>query len=209
MTDLHKSSSPNCLFIRWLDFIYLSIGKRLLDLLIGAIGVLFLTLVYVPIALAIRLDSRGPIFFVQVRAGIHEQPFRMVKFRTMKWPPVLEINTKPETSQDERLTRVGHLLRRTSLDELPQFLHVLHGEMSFIGPRPELVDRLALYKTAERQRSAVKPGITGWWQVHARPQPMQEYAYLDLYYVDHLSFWLDMQILARTIPTVLSSRGAR
>jgi len=191
------------------DRFYIPIGKRALDILIGGIGVFFLALVYIPITIAILLDSRGPVFFVQTRAGLHERPFRMIKFRTMKWPPIFEINTKPETMQDDRLTRVGRLLRRTSMDELPQFLHVLRGEMSFIGPRPELIERLSLYKESERRRSDVKPGITGWWQVHGRSQPMQEYAHMDLYYVDHLSFRLDMQILFKTIPTVLSSRGAR
>ena len=209
MTESHESALPNSAFFRWVDHLYLPIGKRLLDLLIGGIGVGFLALVYLPIALAIQLDSPGPVFFTQMRAGLHEQPFRMIKFRTMKWPPLLEVNTKPETSQDDRLTRVGRLLRRTSLDELPQFLHVLRGEMSFVGPRPELVERLVLYKEPARQRAQAKPGITGWWQVQGRLQPMQEYAQMDLYYVEHLSFWLDMQILFKTIPSVLSSRGAR
>lgn len=194
---------------RWLNRLYLPIGKRILDLLIGGIGVIFFALVCTPIAIAILLESHGPIFFIQMRAGLHERPFRMIKFRTMKWPPVLEINTKPETMQDNRLTHVGRLLRRTSLDELPQFLHVLRGEMSLIGPRPELMERLELYTASNRQRSNVKPGITGWWQIHGRLQPMQEYAHLDLYYVEHISFGLDMQILFKTIPTVLSSRGAR
>ncbi|MBX3052281.1 MAG: sugar transferase [Caldilineaceae bacterium] len=192
----------------WVDRLYLPAGKRLLDLLIGGVGVIFLGLVFVPVALAILLDSKGPIFFVQERAGLHECPFRMVKFRTMKWPPVLENSSKPAHEDDERLTRVGRLLRRSSLDELPQFWHVLWGEMSFIGPRPELMGRLALYTAPDRQRAAVKPGMSGWWQVHGRPQPMQEHAHLDSYYIQHISFGLDMQILFRTVIAVLRGTGA-
>lgn len=202
-SNLSDLSSPG-----WLDRLYLPAGKRLFDLLIGGVGVIFLGLVFVPIALSILLDSRGPIFFVQMRVGQNERPFRMFKFRTMKWPPTLEINTKPGSQEDVRLTRVGRLLRRTSLDELPQFMHVLAGEMSFIGPRPELMSRLSLYAPEDRQRADVKPGLTGWWQVHGRPQPMQEHAHLDLYYTKHISFGLDMQILFRTVTAVLRGTGA-
>jgi len=191
-----------------LDRLYLPLGKRLLDLLIGGAGVLVLGLVIVPVTLAILFDSRGPVFFVQMRTGLHERPFRMLKFRTMKWPPVLENSTKPSAGGDTRLTRMGRLLRRASLDELPQFLHVLSGEMSFIGPRPELMSRLALYTAPDRERARVKPGMSGWWQVHGRPQPMQEHAHLDLYYIQHISFWLDMQILLRTFMAVLRGTGA-
>lgn len=200
------SSSPNRR--GWIDRFYLPAGKRVCDLFFAVAGLLLLALVLGPVALAIWLDSRGPIFFVQERAGLQERPFRMLKFRTMKWPPVADKSTKPDSSEDERLTRVGRFLRRTSIDELPQFLHVLSGEMSFIGPRPELVSRLSLYAPADRRRAAVKPGMTGWWQIHGRPQPMQEHAALDIYYVDHRSFRLDMQILFRTVLTVLRGTGA-
>lgn len=199
----HESS-----LLKWLDRLYLPFGKRLLDIAIGAVGVFFFALLCGPIALAIRLDSNGPIFFVQMRAGLGEKPFRMIKFRTMKWPPDRAVSAKPETTEDERLTAVGRLLRRTSLDELPQFLHILGGEMSFVGPRPELLSRLALYTPDTRQRARVKPGLTGWWQVHGRPQPMQEHAHLDLYYIEHRSFWLDMQILFRTVLAVSRGTGA-
>jgi len=192
----------------WLNRLYLAFGKRLSDLLVGGAGLILLALLYAPIAAAVRLDSPGPVFFVQERAGLHEKPFRMVKFRTMKWPPDLHTSAKPDSSEDERLTRTGRWLRRTSLDELPQFLHVWRGEMSFIGPRPELMSRLALYTPAQRRRANVKPGLTGWWQIHGRPQPMQDYAALDLYYVENLSFRLDMQILVKTVTAVLRGTGA-
>lgn len=187
---------------------YRTVGKRLIDIAAGGIGSLVFLMCYLPIALAIRLDSPGPVLFTQERAGLHERPFRMYKFRTMFWSIQAHDHNKPQDSSDQRITRTGRWLRRASLDELPQFLHILQGNMSFVGPRPELPERLSLYRPEQRRRSDVKPGLTGWWQVHGRPQPMQDYVDLDLFYVDNLSFLLDMRIIGRTVRAVFSAKGA-
>ena len=131
----------------------------------------------------------------------------MRKFRTMHLDSGRN-GLKPGPD-DERVTRVGAFLRRASLDELPQFLNVLGGEMSLVGPRPEQLPFAPLYQGVERQRFAVKPGLTGWWQVNGRKQPMYEHPQEDLYYVQHRSLRLDLLILWRTAHAVLSGDGAR
>lgn len=181
--------------------------KRALDLLGGSVGLVITAALAVPLAIAIKLDSRGPVLFGQERLGRDERIFRVYKFRTM------HLNAggnglKPENG-DARVTRVGRFLRRTSLDELPQFYNILRGEMSLVGPRPEQLAFAEHYQGEERRRYAVKPGLTGWWQVNGRPQPMYEHASYDLYYVAHQSLWLDLLILARTPLTVLAGTGAQ
>ena len=180
--------------------------KRLMDVVGGLVGLGVTALVYVPIALAIKFNSRGPVLFAQDRVGKDERVFRLYKFRTM------HLNSsghgrKPDLN-DERVTRVGRFLRRTSLDELPQFFNVLRGEMSLVGPRPEQLPLLAHYLVWQRQRFVVKPGLTGWWQVNGRKQPMYEHIDEDIYYVEHRSLWLDLIILWRTCGAVLSGKGA-
>ena len=178
-----------------------------MDVLVGAVGVLCCALVYLPVAVAIRLDSHGPVVFGQERIGKEQQTFQMYKFRTMfatnsgnKYKPV---------DNDERVTRVGRFLRRWSLDELPQFWNVLVGDMSLVGPRPELAFFVKDYQEWQFDRFLVKPGLTGWWQIHGRKQPMHAHIDEDIYYVTHCSFWLDLQILLRTFQAVVRGSGAR
>lgn len=182
------------------------IVKRALDIGGSLVGLLITLLVLIPIAFAIRLDSPGPVFFVSDRAGWKMRLFRVYKFRTMHVTSS-PVGHKP-IENDERVTRVGRFLRRTSLDELPQCYNVLRGEMSLVGPRPEQVAFLDAYQGVLRRRFDVKPGLTGWWQVNGRKQPMYDHADEDVYYVEHQSLSLDLIILVRTIRAVVGGRGA-
>ena len=174
--------------------------KRALDLLGAAAGLVVLGILFLPVAIAIKLDSPGPIFFVQARVGKDERVFPFYKFRTMRiGSPVLG---KLPSDHDARVTAVGRFLRRTGIDEVPQFINVLRGEMSLVGPRPELPDFFPHYAPWQRRRVEVLPGITGWWQVNGRRQPMQENISYDIYYVDHCSLALDLKILLLTIPAL-------
>ncbi len=193
--------------------------KRGFDLVIGS---LLLFLVFPPmiiIAIAIKLDSSGPLIFRQERVGENGRLFGMYKFRTMvagAEEQQAQVNIQTEDDEvlhkrpdDPRVTKVGHFLRRYSLDELPQLMNVLKGEMSLVGPRPEipwLVDR---YEPWQRKRFAVPQGLTGWWQINGRSdKPMHLNPEDDLYYVYNYSLWLDIQILLRTPLAVLQGRGA-
>lgn len=191
--------------------------KRWLDV----VGALLLLVVLSPllavIALAIWIDSGRPIIFRQTRIGQYGRPFVVYKFRTMRpdrrrrqlpyHGP--ERRKRHKTARDPRVTRVGRLLRRTSLDELPQLVNVLRGDMSLVGPRPELPEIVARYAAWQHERHLVRPGLTGWWQVQSRgDQLMHERTDLDVFYVRNQSFWLDLRILIRTIPSLLSRAGA-
>jgi lipopolysaccharide/colanic/teichoic acid biosynthesis glycosyltransferase len=180
--------------------------KRGTDIAGALVGLLLTALVYVPVAIAIKLDSPGPVIFAQLRVGKGEETFRIYKFRTMVIDADL-YGSKP-TVDDERVTTVGRWLRRTSLDELPQFYNVLRGEMSLVGPRPEQLPLLVHYRAEEHLRFTVKPGITGWWQVNGRKQPMYEHLDDDVYYVKHRSLRLDLWIILRTLMAVVSGEGA-
>ena len=194
-------------------------AKRLLDV-VGAGLLLMLALPVLPIvALSIKLTSPGPMIFKQERAGFHGRRFRMYKFRTMVADAedirarVAHLNRMSgpvfKASDDPRLTAVGRLLRKLSLDELPQLVNVLKGEMSLVGPRPLPLYEASLIKGAQRRRLAMRPGITGPWQVAGRNTvDFDEWMRLDLLYVDRWSLALDLRILARTIPVVLSGTGA-
>ncbi len=183
-----------------------SLCKRLLDVIGAAVGLLVTGLLYVPLAIAIKLDSPGPVLFAQDRAGQDRKVFRIHKFRTMRIDAP-GYGLKPD-AEDDRVTRVGRFLRRTSLDELPQFWNVLRGEMSLVGPRPEQLAFLDKYSGWQLRRFDVKPGLTGWWQVNGRPQPMYEHVEYDIYYVDHRCLRLDLLILLRTVHAVLVGEGA-
>jgi lipopolysaccharide/colanic/teichoic acid biosynthesis glycosyltransferase len=167
-------------------------------------GALLLLLLVAPllacIAAAIRINLGRPILFRQVRIGRHERPFRILKFRTM----ILD-GRLPDA---ERLTPLGRFLRKLSLDELPQLWNILTGDMSFVGPRPLLPEYLPRYTAHQRRRHEVKPGITGWAQVHGRNAIAWEEKFsLDVWYVDHRSLWLDLRILALTALRVLRRDG--
>lgn len=193
--------------------------KRTLDIGLSAIALLLTAPLVLLIALAIRLDSPGPAVFTQRRVGEAGRPFAMYKFRSMhlgaeeQQDRIRDLNqaTGPlfKIRADPRLTRVGRLLRRSSLDELPQFINVLRGEMSIVGPRPGLPPEVAQYEVWQRQRLEVPPGITGLWQVSGRSDlSFDEMCLLDVYYIENWSLGLDLSIMLRTIPRMLFADGA-
>lgn len=162
----------------------------------------------VAIAIAIKIDSKGPVFFRQMRHGSDGKPFSVIKFRTMNGHEEIPGQVLQATVRDSRITKVGGFLRRNSLDELPQFLNVLQGKMSIVGPRPHAIAHNNYYKDKIRsymQRHSVKPGITGWAQVNGyrgetdEIEKMQKRVSLDLYYIEHWSLWFDIRIIARTV----------
>jgi lipopolysaccharide/colanic/teichoic acid biosynthesis glycosyltransferase len=160
------------------------------------------------IAIVIKLDSPGPVFFRHYRVGKDGNKFILWKFRSMK-VDVSKYAVSPQSTTDTRLTRIGRLIRRLSIDELPQLINVLKGEMSLVGPRPEMPFIVELYRSAEYERSTVKPGITGLWQISpARAFPIHETLQYDLYYIRNQNFWLDCAILLRTIAAVIHGVGA-
>jgi lipopolysaccharide/colanic/teichoic acid biosynthesis glycosyltransferase len=188
------------------DSVPYNIVKRAMDIIGAIIGLLFTALLYTPIAIAIKLDSPGATVFAQDRIGKDEKIFKIFKFRTM-YTNSHFCRLKPSPN-DDRTTRVGQFLRRTSLDELPQFYNVLRGEMSLVGPRPEQLPFAMQYTTWQRRRFTVKPGLTGWWQVNGRKQPMYEHIEYDIYYIEHRSLQLDIVILWHTLGAVLTGEGA-
>ncbi len=158
--------------------------------------------------LAIRLESRGPAIYRQRRAGLHGAPFDVYKLRTMVDGAESIGAGLAVDAEDPRITRVGAVLRRASLDELPNLVNVLRGEMSLIGPRPTLPVQVEQYTERQRGRLAIKPGLTGWAQVNGRASlPWSERIELDLYYIEHRSLALDLKILARTLAMVLGGSG--
>jgi exopolysaccharide biosynthesis polyprenyl glycosylphosphotransferase len=194
-------------------------AKRTIDL-VGALAALALTLpIWLAVALAIKLDSRGPIFFVQPRCGQYGRLFPFVKFRTMvtdaeaKKAELRALNEKTgpvfKMQRDPRVTRVGRVLRKYSIDELPQLLNVLAGHMSLVGPRPPVPQEVARYEFDHRGRLSMRPGITCLWQISGRNEiEFEDWVKLDLEYVERWSLWLDFQILLGTLPAVVSGRGA-
>ena len=193
--------------------------KRGFDVLASSIGLLVTAPLFPLIAIAIRLDSRGPIFFNQTRAGLDGRPFEMHKFRTMtadaeeRLGDVVRLDDLRDPvfklSDDPRVTRVGRLLRRLSLDELPQLWNVLRGEMSIVGPRPEQVELVERYRPEHRFRLSVKPGITGPMQVFGRGDlTFHERLAVELDYIENLSLARDLRIIAETVPVTLRGSGA-
>ncbi len=185
-------------------------AKRLFDLFLSLLGLIVLSPLFVIIAMLIKLDSNGPVFYRGSRVGRNGCPFRMFKFRTMFVDAADIRNPDGSTfnsENDPRVTHIGHILRKFSLDELPQLFNVLRGEMSLVGPRPELPDQLQSYTPIERRRLLVKPGITGLAQINGRNSiSWEKRKQIDLMYVEHHSLRLDLFILMRTIPQVLFHR---
>ncbi len=198
---------------------YQRVTKRVFDLLVGGLVLIMISPILIIAAIAIRLDSPGPVFFKQRRVGENGRVFGMYKFRSMVQDAdsrLMEVikhdangNIIHKSKDDPRITRVGKFIRRASIDELPQILNVLRGEMSLVGPRPEMPFLVEKYETWQRARFAVPQGITGWWQVNGRSdKPMHLNTEDDLYYVRHYSMLLDLYILAKTPFAVLRGKGA-
>ena len=196
--------------------------KHIIDFVASALGLLLLAPLFLSIAIAVKLNSRGPVFFRQQRAGLNGQPFQLLKFRSMRVGAEAEQAqlaarnemTGPvfKVSNDPRINRVGRFLRRHSLDELPQLWNVFRGEMSLVGPRPLPVDEVKRFSDdAHRRRLSIRPGLTCLWQISGRNDITQfeEWVRLDLAYIDQWTLWLDFKILLGTIPVVLFGRGAR
>jgi lipopolysaccharide/colanic/teichoic acid biosynthesis glycosyltransferase len=181
------------------------LAKRLFDLIVAFAGSLLLAPLTAVVALAIYATMGRPVLFRQVRPGLRSKPFTLVKFRTMREAAGPDGESLPDA---DRLTRLGRFLRKTSLDELPQLWNVLKGEVSLVGPRPLLMEYLPLYTPEQARRHDVKPGITGWAQVHGRNAiGWEEKFRYDLWYIDHRSFWLDLRILGMTVAKVLKGDG--
>jgi exopolysaccharide biosynthesis polyprenyl glycosylphosphotransferase len=203
-------------------------AKRLLDATLCLFAILLLIPVFIVLAVLIRMDSTGPILFRQRRVGLNGETFTCFKFRTMyaNADEALhrqaikrfaageslsdDSNARFKLANDPRITRVGAILRRTSLDELPQLFNVLFGDMSLVGPRPAIPYELENYKDWHHERHNVKPGITGLWQVYGRSTVgFDEMMKLDVQYAKKASVWLDIKLIMLTIPAMLMQRGAR
>jgi exopolysaccharide biosynthesis polyprenyl glycosylphosphotransferase len=193
--------------------------KRCIDIAASSVALALFTPLFAAVALAIKLTSRGPVLFKQERVGRYGRPFHMLKFRTMI--PNAEamkatLMAKNEQSgpvfkmeNDPRVTRVGRLLRKYSIDELPQLVNVLRGEMSIVGPRPPVPSEVARYEGWQRRRLSVRPGLTCVWQVSGRNLiSFEGWMYLDMQYIDHWSLKQDLLLILKTVPVVVTGRGA-
>ena len=183
---------------------YAHFFKRFLDLVASLIIFIILSPIFLAVTILLGIANKGSPFFFQQRPGKNEKIFKIIKFKTMNDAKDSDGNLLPDA---ERLTKVGNFIRKTSLDEIPQLINVIKGDMSLIGPRPLLVSYLDLYDEFEKQRHNVRPGITGWAQVNGRNAIDWETKFkLDVYYVENLSFWLDIKIALKTIKNVLISK---
>jgi exopolysaccharide biosynthesis polyprenyl glycosylphosphotransferase len=193
--------------------------KRAYDLILTTVGMTVSAPLWLFIAIAIKLDSPGPVLFRQERAGRHGKPFTVYKFRSMRQDAEAELAKLQNRNEvdgpmfkirdDPRRTRIGRFIRRSSLDELPQFINVLRGEMSIVGPRPALLSEVAQYQDWHRRRLDVLPGITGLWQVSGRSElSFDEMALLDIYYAENWSLGTDIRISLRTVPQIFFGDGA-
>ena len=188
---------------------YQKYGKRLLDILLSGCGILLLSPVYLLVALAIMLDDPGPVFFRQKRVGIHKSHFQILKFRTMKMCTPKDIPTHLLENPQQYITRVGRILRKTSIDVLPQIFQIFTGKMSIIGPRPALWNQFDLIEERDKYgANDVRPGLTGWAQINGRDElPIDVKARFDGEYVKNISFLFDCKCFFGTILSVLKSDG--
>ena len=195
--------------------------KRILNLLCSFVGVIVLSPFFLIISLLIKVTSKGPVFFVHERVGLNGRKFKLIKFRTMvNNAEEMIASFSPEQKKeweenyklkdDPRITKIGKFLRSTSLDELPQLINILKGDMSIVGPRPVVDEELNWYGDKKDKLLSVKPGLTGWWAVNGRSNvPYPERCDLELYYVDHISFALDAKIILKTLGAIIKKDGAR
>ncbi|GBF33836.1 UDP-N-acetylgalactosaminyltransferase [Desulfocucumis palustris] len=182
--------------------------KRLFDIIVAFLAILVFLPIGVIITILIKVTSSGPVFFVQERPGRHRKLFKVFKFRTMKKGSDKMVKGQEVMKDDERITSIGRFLRRSKIDEIPQMLNILKGEMSLVGPRPERVASLADYTEEIAKRLNVRPGLTGLAQVSGNIYiPLEERYKFDIYYVEHFSLWLDIRIILRTIDVVLHGEG--
>jgi exopolysaccharide biosynthesis polyprenyl glycosylphosphotransferase len=196
------------------------ISKRILDIILSLIGIIVLSPVFLIIAILIKVeDKEGPIIFRQIRVGKDGETFKMYKFRSMVSnaeelkASLMDKNeaTGPvfKIKDDPRVTTVGKFIRKTSIDELPQLLNVLKGEMSFVGPRPPLLEEVSQYTSYEKQRLSVKPGLTCYWQVGGRSNlSFEEWVNLDIKYINERNFLIDIKLILKTILVLFGSKGA-
>jgi len=193
--------------------------KRILDIAASSVALVLLSPILLAIAIAVRVDSRGPIFYLSERIGKKGRVFRCMKFRTMvpdaerRRAEILHMNERDSVlfkiTNDPRITRTGSFLRKYSLDELPQLINVLRGDMSLVGPRPPIASEVKRYELNHLRRLDVVPGVTGLWQVQARQDPsFDSYISLDTAYIENWSLWLDIKILVRTVGVVVSGTGS-
>lgn len=195
--------------------------KRFLDIFLSLIGLIILSPIFLIISIIIKIDSKGPIFFIHGRIGKNGKPFGIYKFRTMvnNAEDLIKTFTPEQKAEfercyklekDPRVTKIGNFLRKTSLDELPQILNILKGELSIIGPRPIVQAELEKYGDNKEKFLSVKPGLTGYWAANGRSDTSyEERIQMELYYVDNMSFWLDIKIFFKTIFAVIKKEGAR
>ncbi len=181
--------------------------KRCLDLVVSLLGIVALMPVFIVVGLWIRLSSKGPAVFTQERAGLDAKPFTLYKYRTMR-TDTDPFGASPKSGEDPRLTRAGKFLREYSLDELPQLLNILKGDMSMVGPRPLYVSQIDEWNDTEKQRLLVKPGLTGLAQISGRGElTREEKLALDVEYVEKKGFWTDLKILFQTLGLVVGRKS--
>ncbi len=188
---------------------YRKFGKRALDIVLSACGIIVLSPLFLLLALAIKIDDPGPVFFRQKRVGLHKVHFNILKFRTMKMCTPHDVPTHLLSNPEQYITRVGRVLRKTSLDEVPQILQIFTGKMSVIGPRPALWNQYDLIELRDQVgANDVRPGLTGWAQINGRDEiPVAQKAALDGEYVQRLSFLFDCKCFFATIAAVLTHKG--
>ena len=196
------------------------IVKRTIDILGALIGLVLLSPIFLIVAIAIKLDSKGPIIFGHTRKGLHGKDIKVYKFRTMyeNSQEIFNNFTKEQKEEfyknfklenDPRVTKIGDFLRRTSIDELPQLINILNGSMSIVGPRPIVQKEIDLYGDYANKLFSVVPGLTGYWQANGRSDTTyEERIKMDMYYIDNRGFWLDFKIIIKTFGSVLRGEGA-
>ena len=197
------------------------IVKRILSILCSVISIIVLSPLFIIISLAVKISSKGSVFFIHERIGFQGKKFKLIKFRTMvdNAEDMIAAFTPEQKKEweenfklkdDPRITKIGKFLRKTSLDELPQLINILKGDMSFVGPRPIVEDELSWYGDNKEKLLSVKPGLTGWWAVNGRSDvPYPERCDFELYYVDRVSFGFDLLILVKTLGAIVRKDGAR